>query len=93
MVAARILDPATAELPKAGLLHLRDLETGRAQWVDTSHRGVRAAYRERVTRWQEELEERFAKSGVDVLELAPDRSVAEPIVKFFRMRELRGAKR
>lgn len=93
VVAARITDPATAEPPRAGLLHLRDLETGRARWVDTSHEPFRAAYAARVRGVQKSLEDVCARAGVDVLELAPNRSVAEPIVKFFRMRELRGAHR
>lgn len=93
VVAARIMDPATVEPPRAGLVHLRDLETGRAQWVDMSHGPTRRAYADRLAGWRAELDDLFAKSGVDLLELWPHRSVAEPIVKFFRMREMRGAHR
>ena len=42
-------------------------------------------------------EEEFAgvlrRASVDRMDLAPDRSIADPIVRFFRMRELRGAHR
>lgn len=93
VVAARIVDPATQELPRAGLVNLRDLETGQSQWVDTSHAPTRRAYAARVEGWLEAMKDRFTKAGVDQLELWPHRSVAEPIVKFFRMRELRGARR
>jgi len=48
VVAARILDPATDQPPRAGLLHLRDLETGRAQWVDTSYAPFRRAHAARM---------------------------------------------
>jgi uncharacterized protein (DUF58 family) len=93
VVAARIVDPATTELPRAGLLCLRDAETGAARWVDTSHGALRRAYEARVRAWDEKRAMLFRKCGVDELELWPHRNVAEPIVKFFRMRELRGAHR
>ena len=93
VVAARILDPRTVRLPNAGLIELRDLETGRPVLVDSGSRYVRAAYERRM----EEREEAFAglmrRAGVDRMDLTTDASVADPIVSFFRMRELRGAHR
>jgi len=93
VVAARITDPVTATPPRAGLVHLRDLESGRASWVDTSYQPFRDGYAERVAAMRGSLDEVCNKAGVDVLELSPDRSVADPIVQFFRMRELRGSHR
>ncbi len=93
VVAARIMDPATVEPPRAGLLYLRDLETGAARWVDTSYGPFRRAHAARRDEWESELKTLFAKAGIDELRLSPNRSVADPIVKFFRMRELRGAHR
>ena len=93
VVAVRIMDPKTRELPKAGLLHLRDLETGHADWVDTSSRRVRAAHAAQMQRHDAELLEAFKRARVDHMDVWPHRSVADPIVRFFRMRELRGAHR
>jgi uncharacterized protein (DUF58 family) len=93
VVAARILDPASWELPRAGLLHLRDAETGRARWIDSGARNVREAHAAAMRAWAERLQATFRRAGVDPLEVWTDRSVAEPIVRFFRMRELRGAHR
>ncbi len=92
VVAVRVLAPTTVELPAAGLLHLRDLETGRAQWIDTSSPRVRAAHALRMRSWREELLGVLRRAKVDLLEVRTDRSVADPIVAFFRMRELRGAR-
>jgi len=93
VVAVRIMDPRTRELPKAGLLHLRDLETGRATWVDTSSRKVRAAHAAAMARHESALLETFKRAGVDHMDVWPHRSVADPIIRFFQMRELRGAHR
>ncbi|MCA8942166.1 MAG: DUF58 domain-containing protein [Planctomycetes bacterium] len=91
VVAVRLLDPHSRELPDAGLLYLRDLESGAARWVDSSSRGVRRAYADRVRAHDEAFVRELRKARVDLLEIRPERSIAEPIMKFFRMRELRGA--
>jgi uncharacterized protein (DUF58 family) len=93
VVAVRIMDPKTRELPRAGLLHLRDLETGRADWVDTSSRRVREAYAATMRRREAQLLDVFKRARVDHMNVWPHRSVADPIVRFFHMRELRGAHR
>ncbi|MEE9126779.1 MAG: DUF58 domain-containing protein [Planctomycetota bacterium] len=93
VVAVRIMDPKTQELPRAGLLHLRDLETGRAAWVDTGSRRVRQAYAAAMKRQEAQLLDSFKRAHVDHMKVWPHRSVADPIVRFFQMRELRGAHR
>lgn len=93
VVAARIIDPATWELPRAGLLHLRDLESGGARWVDTGSRRVRDAHAAAVRNHDEKLRADFRRAGVDALDVWTHRDVGEPIVRFFRMRELRGGRR
>ncbi len=91
VVAVRLRDPHTRELPKAGLVHLRDAETGTSQWIDTRSARVRDAYATRLREHDERFVSMLRRARVDLLEIAPERSVVEPIMKFFRMRELRGA--
>ena len=91
VVAVRTLDPATERLPAAGLLHLRDPETGARVWVDTGSRRVREAYDRRFAAWRAGFDAELRRARVDLLEIRPDRSLADPIMRFFRMRELRGA--
>ena len=40
----RVYDPREQVLPDVGLVHVKDSETGRAAWVNTSSRATRAAY-------------------------------------------------
>ncbi len=93
VVAVRIRDPKTRELPRAGLLSLRDLETGQPVLVDTSSRRVQDAHQERMTQLEAVYTEVLQKAGVDSMDLTTDASVSDPIVQFFRMREMRGAHR
>ena len=93
VIAVRILDPTTSDLPRAGLIHLRDLESGRPMLVDSSAARVREAYQDLMRRHEEEFTGTLRRAGVDCLDLATDRGIADPIFEFFRMRELRGAHR
>lgn len=103
VIAVRIRDPFAAgldraagdvaQLPKVGLLHLADPETGRTVVVDTSSARVR---RELQARWRAERQqwlEICRSTKVDLLDVHTSGSVADPLVRFFRMRERRGAKR
>jgi uncharacterized protein (DUF58 family) len=102
VIAVRVRDPFAAglgpdgiagTLPNVGLLHLADPETGRTIAVDTASARVR---RELQQRWQadrQQLQDTCRRAKVDLLDVLTSGSVAEPLVRFFRMRELRGAKR
>ncbi len=93
VIAVRIRDPHTDRLPDAGLLRLRDPETGRDALVDTASRRVRDEVARRMQAERLRLDEACKRAGVDVLEVETRGSVADPIVKFFRMRDRRGSKR
>ncbi|MGE3174748.1 MAG: DUF58 domain-containing protein [Planctomycetota bacterium] len=92
VIAVRIRDAHSETLPRAGLLHLRDPESGRLVAVDSSSRRVRAALAERVRHDRLALEDLCRRAGVDLLEVPTRGSVADPIVRFFRMRERRGGR-
>jgi uncharacterized protein (DUF58 family) len=97
VIAVRLLAPELAP-PDVGLLRVRDPESGHSRVVDWGSRRVRAAYTERVEAWRRRTAAELRRSGVDVMDvplpITRDRdAVARPILKFFRMRELRGAKR
>jgi uncharacterized protein (DUF58 family) len=97
VVAVRLLTPELTP-PGGGLLRLVDPETGRATVVDWNSPGVRAAYARRVDAWRARTVDELRRAEVDLMDVpvprAPDRNaVAGPILRFFRMRERRGAKR
>jgi uncharacterized protein (DUF58 family) len=97
VIAVRLLTPELAP-PDAGLLRVRDPESGRETVIDWRSPRVREAYAARVAARQREAEEELRRAGVDRMDVPITREhdkemIARPILKFFRMRELRGAKR
>ncbi len=103
VIAVRVRDPLAAgldraegdvgRLPGAGLLHLADAETGRTLLVDTGSARVRERVRENWRQERRRLLETCRRAGVDLLDVPTEGSVVDPLLRFFRMRELRGARR
>lgn len=108
VIAVRLLSPETAtpcdrahaggREGRGGLVRVRDPETGEARLLDLGSRRVREAYDARVAAWSERVERRLRRAGVDRMDVPIPRArrpeaVARPILRFFRMRELRGTKR
>ena len=90
------LDRASGDvgaLPAAGLLHLADPETGRTFLVDTASARVRERVRSAWRAERQRFLEACRRAGVDLLDVPTEGSVADPLIRFFRMRELRGARR
>ena len=97
VVAVRIGVPELAP-PSAGLMSVRDPETGRAAWIDWSSPAVRADYAARVARRRAAVVRELRRAKVDLMDVDVPRrfdraALARPILKFFRMREERGARR
>ena len=97
LIAVRFLAPETTA-PTAGLMRLEDPETREQALVDWRLTGLRSCYEEEVRAWRTRTEEVLKRAGVDLMDVPlpplPDaRAVADPILRFFRMRELRGCKR
>jgi uncharacterized protein (DUF58 family) len=97
VIAVRLLSPELAP-PARGLQRLCDPETGATVVVDWSVARARDAYAARVATWRERGAEDLRRAGVDRIDVpippVPTRDVfAGPLVRFFRMRELRGTKR
>lgn len=98
VVAVRLLVPELVAPPAGGLLRVRDPEGGGSILADFSSARVRARWSERIGAWRRNTEAELARARVDRLDVridrAPDReTIVRPILDFFRMRELRGAKR
>ena len=92
VVAVKISDPRELELPDAGLLRLRDPETGEVRVVDTGSREVRQRFRATAIARDAAMRRRFRRLGVDEIEVATDRPYAPPLLEFFE-RRARAARR
>ncbi len=97
VIAVRLLTPELAP-PEAGVMRIADPESGEEALVDWGSRKVREAYRRRVADWRLRTEQAIGRAKVDRMDVPVPRvrgrdMIAGPIMKFFRMRELRGMKK
>ena len=86
VVAFRLADPREVELPAAGLVEWRDLETGELRRIDTSSRRVREAYAQAGRSRAARARDRFRRSGIDHVELDLGRDWIDSVVRYFARR-------
>ncbi len=84
-------DPRERKLPDVGLLQVRDAESGRQVWMDTTDPGVRAHYAERFDENRDYAAQSFRKAGSDFLSLQTTESYASALFRFFEQRARIGA--
>ena len=86
LIAMKIYDPSEMQLPPVGLIRLRDAETGKETWVDTSMHKVRSGYKEAWLKADGELRDFLRKNGIDFVKLRTDRDYVKPLMNFFKSR-------
>jgi uncharacterized protein (DUF58 family) len=89
VIAVLVTDPRELDLPGVGLVALRDAESGRARLYDTGSPAFRGEVARRAAERVKGLERRLRGSGIDFIHVDASRSVVDPLVQFFRMRERR----
>jgi len=85
-----VADPLERELPPAGLLLARDLETGRVGWADLDSRRGRAEWRAAKARRARSLSESFTRARAGRIDLEVGAPVAPPLIRHFERRAHRG---
>ncbi len=90
VIAVLVTDPNELDMPNVGLVTLRDAETGETQVVDTGSKAFRTEVHERTQARVRDLAGRFAAVGIDFIHVDAAGDVIDPLVRFFRMRALRG---
>ena len=86
LIALKIRDKAEQTLPKAGLLNLRDPESGEIFSVNSNSRKVRNRYQELIAAQDQQLAENFKKARIDLVNLYTDEPYAPELMKFFKLR-------
>jgi uncharacterized protein (DUF58 family) len=104
VIAVRILapelEPSAAGRfdPGGALVRVRDPETGGEALADWASPRARDVYRDRVARWRAATDGALRRAKVDRMDVPVPRTadrnaIARPVLRFFRMREVRGEKR
>lgn len=86
VVAIQVYDKRETELPRAGLVKLRDAERGKEVWVDTSSRRVRDGYAAWWNERQKCMEDSLKKSRVDMASVATDEDFVIALMNLFKRR-------
>jgi uncharacterized protein (DUF58 family) len=85
----RISDPAEAGLPDAGLITLRDPETGETALINTASRRFRERWRRDREKQEAYLSDLLTGAGVDRVVLSTNGPVVEPLTRLFDQRRRR----
>jgi uncharacterized protein (DUF58 family) len=89
LIAISITDPREYELPDVGWIDLEDAETGETLLVDTADREMAGQWTQLKMNEQQDRKKQFHANGVDIIEIRTDRSITQPLIRFFKMREKR----
>ena len=86
LVGIRIVDDRETELPDVGIVEMKDAETGRKVWVDTSSARVREHY---ARNWQErdkKITDTLKHNRVDTATVHTDGDYVAELIKLFKQR-------
>ncbi|MDR1405930.1 MAG: DUF58 domain-containing protein [Prevotellaceae bacterium] len=86
LAAIRLYDPRETELPKVGIMQLRDAESGREMWVNTSSRKVRRNYAEWWRTADRNITQALSKCRVDNVRISTSEDYVKPLVRLFESR-------
>jgi uncharacterized protein (DUF58 family) len=86
VVALRINDLHEEKLPDIGLVKLKDNESGKMIWVDTSDKNFQKQLEINRLRFESNLKEVFNKSGVDFTTINTHEGYIKPLINLFKKR-------
>jgi uncharacterized protein (DUF58 family) len=86
LAAIRLYDPRETELPKVGIMQLRDAESGREIWVNTSSRKVRNNYAGWWRTADKNVSQVLSKCRVDNVRISTSEDYVKPLVRLFEAR-------
>ena len=86
VVAIQVYDQRARELPDVGLMKVVDAETGFEQYIDTSSKRLRDAYRKYWMDRQTLLMETFNKCNVDNVSIATNEDFVKSLLILFKQR-------
>jgi len=86
LIPLRIYDKHETELPAAGLLKVRDAETGKFFILDTSSQQVRNRYAQWFSDAGLKLKDVFMRSGLDWTAIRTDEDYVKPLISLLKRR-------
>ncbi|MDE6265369.1 MAG: DUF58 domain-containing protein [Paramuribaculum sp.] len=89
LIGIQIYDKRDTQIPDIGLLRVRDLETGKERWIDTSLPSTRKALGKWWYERQQAMTETMSRCRVDSTSIATDEDYVKALMSLFRKRAAR----
>jgi uncharacterized protein (DUF58 family) len=89
LIAVMLSDPGEFHLPEAGILTVRDFETGQQLLLDASDASTRRSYHDHKTQDYALTLQSLRKADMDCIEIQTAGSVVDALHRYFRIREKR----
>lgn len=86
LTGIRIYDPREEDLPNLGLLPMKDPESGRVSWINTSSAKLRGQLKQRYHEHLKYYRESFLRSGAGELSIRVDQSYPAALLSYFKKR-------
>ncbi|MDR1762898.1 MAG: DUF58 domain-containing protein [Dysgonamonadaceae bacterium] len=86
IVAIQVYDNRETEMPKVGLLKVKDAETGAERYIDTSSAKVRKSYYDWWQQRQTAMSDAFRRSRVDSVSIRTDQDYVKSLMELFNKR-------
>ena len=82
----RVYDPRERTIPDVGLVHVKDSETGKGAWINTSSKSTRAAYEQWFRTASDSAAKLFNRYQVDSVDTATDQDYVKNLIALFHRR-------
>ena len=86
VIGMHVNDPVEMRLPDAGLIHMRDPESGRIRLVDTSDPKVKESFNRNYLAGLLHFKGQFKRAKCDTMSLSTDQSYIQELHRFFKRR-------
>jgi len=83
VIGIQVYDRRDEQLPSAGLMNLRDAETGRMVLLNTSDAYTRYKYAQQFQKVLEDAKDAFKKAGADLLQITTGQDFVKLLQQFF----------
>lgn len=89
LIALRVTDERETVMPDVGLLRLKDAETGKQVWIDSSSPKLRRHFESWAREKTLQLDVMFSKMGIDMVKIYTGRDYIKPLMMLFKKRGAR----
>jgi len=83
VIGIQVYDKRDEQLPRAGLLQVRDAETGNTLLINTNNTSTRVQYNRQFLRILNDAKENFRAAGADLMQLATGEDYVKALQQFF----------